>query len=279
MDQINFNGKIIPKKEFNISIDNRSFNYGDGFFETIRLFDDKLPFLSLHIERLLKGLEFAQFKIPKKYNTPFFKKEIYKGVSKNKNLRIKLHIFRSNGGFYTPKNNKPIFVISYTDLKTKEFKLNKVGLDLAYFDQFILPRWDLNGFKSCNSLPYIIAGHYKDAINKDDCILFNDKHNIVEASSSNIFFLKNNILYTPPLKDGCLAGTMRKILCTEAPNCHIKVKEKSIKKAHLKTFDQAFLSNSITGIQWIKSIDNNQFRKNLAIKTLFNHINKMVHAD
>ena len=62
-EYINYNGQILKKKDFFIGVENRGFRYGDGIFETIRMFDGKIPFLEQHIKRLAKGIKFLQLEL------------------------------------------------------------------------------------------------------------------------------------------------------------------------------------------------------------------------
>ncbi|MGZ4059383.1 MAG: aminotransferase class IV, partial [Bacteroidia bacterium] len=70
----------------------------------------------------------------------------------------------------------------------------------------------LSSIKSANSAIYVMAGINKIQQKLDECLLLNDKHHIIEAISSNIFAVKNGVLYTPPVSDGCVDGVMRKKL-------------------------------------------------------------------
>ena len=87
---INFNGKIFPSDKAIFDSQNRSFLYGDALFETIRMSEGKMPFLGNHINRLLKGLYFFKYKVPKKYTTTFFQKEIIKIEKFSINLQFRV---------------------------------------------------------------------------------------------------------------------------------------------------------------------------------------------
>ena len=189
---INFNGKIFPSDKAIFDSQNRSFLYGDALFETIRMSEGKMPFLGNHINRLLKGLYFFKYKVPKKYTTTFFQKEIIKIASKN--TRIRITVFRSKGGLYTPKNNRPQFLISTSPLNSPNFSLNKKGLKIGLFNQLKLPCNPASNLKTCNSLLYTLAGLNRQEQNLDEVILLNENDRISETSSSNIFLIKKNII-------------------------------------------------------------------------------------
>jgi len=255
--EINFNGKIVDAEQPIINFQNRAFQYGDGVFETIRMFDGKIPFLKYHIERMRKGLDLLKFKTPKKYNASFFSKEIKKIAQGN--ARIKIIVFRDDGGLYTPKNNRPKFLIQSSPLKDSEFILNKKGLTIDFFEDQKLSISPLSNIKSCNSIPYILASLFKKEQNLSDCIMFNQKDRIAEGSSSNIFLLKKNKLITPSLSEGCIDGVLRKVIIDTAEEINLKIKEKKVSLNSLKNAEEIWLTNSISGIRWVSEIKN--FRK------------------
>ncbi len=265
---INFNGKIFPSDQPILSSNNRAFLYGDALFETLRMSEGNIRFLDFHIERLLKGLVYFKYKIPKKYTSNFFKKEIKKIAEGN--ARIRLTVFRSDGGLYTPKNNRPQFLITTSPLASPNFQLNKKGLSIGIFKDIKLPCTPISNLKTCNSLPYIQAGLYKKDNRLDDCLLLNEKGRVAEASSSNIFLLKKNKLITPSLSEGCIAGTMRKAIIQIAQQKgEILFQEKTLTLNALNQADEIWLTNAIQGIRWISQINSNQILPSPKIASTF----------
>src|SRR5690606_10046155 len=96
-----------------------------------------------------------------------------------------------------------------------------------------------------------MAGIYQKAHSLDECILTNDKSNITEAISSNIFAVKNGVLYTSPITDGCVDGVMRKKIIEIAQANRIAVYEMSLTQSVLLGADELFLTNAINGIRWV----------------------------
>jgi len=272
--KINLNGEIIGAKKKLFDSSNRAFLYGDALFETIRMFDGKLPFLHQHIKRLRYGLAIFKYKVPKKYNANYFQKEIKKISSGN--ARIRLTVFRSSGGLYTPQDFKPQFLITATPLKKSKFLLNKKGLDIGLFDQMKLSCTEMANLKTTNSLPYILAGIYKKEQNLSDCILLNQKGRIAEASSSNIFLVNKNKIITPSLSEGCISGTLRQSLLDLAKVNKLKIQEIPVTLSALQQADEVWLTNAIQGIRWVKSFDNKYFYTNTKAKTLLQKLNLLI---
>jgi len=269
--KINFDGEIYNSNKKIFDVSNRAFLYGDALFETIRMFDGELPFLEKHISRLLDGLIFFKYKIPKKYNADFFQKEIKK-IAKG-NARIRLTAFRNSGGLYTPKDLSPKFLITTSPLTKSKFHLNRKGLKIGLFDEFQLPCSTYPNLKTTNSLPYIMAGIFKKEQNLSDVILLNEKGRIAEASSSNIFLFKENELITPSLSEGCLAGTLRQSLLDIARNEKLKVREIPVTLSALKQADEVWLTNAIQGIRWVANYNDKYFYSNKIAKSLLQQLN------
>ena len=160
VQQVNYNGKIIAADQALFTAKNRGFKYGDGLFETIRVFEGKIPFLDYHYDRLHKGFSILKFDIPNFYSIDFFRKEIFKLTNGKGNHRIRVSIFRSEGGFYTPSNNHSEFLIENELLQNSSFQLNEKGLRIAIFEAIKITHNIFSPLKTCNSLPYILAGIY-----------------------------------------------------------------------------------------------------------------------
>ncbi len=262
--EINFNGKILNTDQAVISTENRVFNYGDGLFETIRVFDGQVPFLEYHFDRLKKGMLVLKMDVPEYFSVSFFKNEIQKLIGELGNHRVRLTVFRSSGGFYTPKTNHPEFLITCSQLNDSFFKLNSNGLRVGIFNEIKIQQHVLSNLKTCNSLPNILAGIYCQVKGFDDCLMLNTSENVSELTSSNVFIFKNNSLLTPALSEGCVDGTMRKTILEIAKSKELETHETSIKLLDLEQADEIWLTNAIQGIRWIKIIETLRFENKIA---------------
>ena len=120
-----------------------------------------------------------------------------------------------------------------------------------------------------------MAGIHKNEQKLDECILLNDKHHIIETISSNIFAVKNGVLYTPPVSDGCVDGVMRKKIIEIANENKIAVYEISIMQNVLLAADELFLTNTIHGIRWVVAYKQKRYFNNTS-KKLTEELNKLV---
>jgi branched-subunit amino acid aminotransferase/4-amino-4-deoxychorismate lyase len=236
----------------------------------------QVQFFKDHITRLKHGLKKLKMSIPKSIESGKILLEIEYLLNKNKFLkgaRIRLCVFRNNGGNYTPTTNNTSYIVSAYKLPFYDYRLNDKGVSLGLFTELRKQQNYLANIKSSNALIYIMAGIYAQENNLDDCIILNENNNIIETTSSNIFVIKNNIALTPPLSDGCVAGIMRKQIIKLLLAMKVEVnKETQVKPQHLLMADEVFITNSINGIRWIKGFENKRYYNTIS-KQLITELN------
>lgn len=257
-----FNGKLYPVDRSTIDLNNRAFNYGDGLFETIRVVNGKVKLLHAHFERLKMGMEMLSLGPLDMFSASVLQADIEELIKANgifEGGRIKLVVFRKSGGFYTPQTNRFDYVITANAFAHNIYKLNEKGLTLGLYSDVKKPINSLGNIKTLNALLYILAGVYKKAKKFDEVLIQNDEDFWIESSSSNLFWVKDNVLFTPPLHSACLAGVMRDTILSLAPKAKLKVVEKGATKADLIAADELFLTNAIQGIQWVSAFERKRY--------------------
>ena len=258
MSVIFYKGDFIDERIINISFNNRAFNYGDGFFETIKVINSRPFNLNAHLNRINHTAKILNFN---KIDVKNIENRFYKIITLNNITHgiIKLHISRVEGGLYLPSSNNFDILISIKSCTT--FQINK-PINLCFYKDLFKPNNELSNLKSLNSLNYVLAAIYAKKKKFDDAILFNSDSKIIETSNSNIFIVNNKNIYTPPLKDGCLNGTMKNWL-----ENYNEIKEKSLTDYDVINADEVFISNARTGITSVRKIENTIFNNtNLADK-------------
>ena len=251
---LNFNGKIIPQQDLIVGVANRALRYGDGLFESIRMIDGKIRFAQAHFDRLYQGMLALKMNIHASFDFSFFVSEINALAKKNEienDARIRFSVFRSDGGLYTPNSNNFLYLIELQPISEKGYQWNKKGLIVDIYSETRKDFGYLSKYKTINCLPYVLAGIAAQELNVDTCILLNINDDIVEATNSNLFFVKDNMLFTPAIQDGCTDGVMRKVVIQIAQQLGIKVYENKVPLQSLAIADEIFLTNSATGIQWV----------------------------
>lgn len=268
---LNYNGTLIQQDQPVIRSSNRSFRYGDGVFETIRVINGKPQLLEKHFQRLLEGCKILNYELSSdQQQLHHFVAQVKTLIEKNlscNNSRIRFSIFRNDGGFYTPNSNAISFLIEINPLLENEYTLNTKGLLVDIYPDIKKAKSLLSKLKSSNALLYVLASNYALQHKWDDSIIVNDKGNIVEATNSNIFAVKNGVLYTPPIDEGCVDGVMRSHIIKVAFESKIAVYEIPLAMNVLLNADELFLTNAINGIKWIGAYK---------VKRYFNNTSKLL---
>jgi branched-subunit amino acid aminotransferase/4-amino-4-deoxychorismate lyase len=275
---INHNGVISESDKPVLFVNNRGFRYGDALFETIRFSNNKPLFLKEHLQRLVNGMRVLKMEMHALFSESFFEKSIFELVQRNgigTDGRIRLTVYRNDGGFYAPSDNNVSFLMEAYPKEEVGYVLNQKGLTVDLYTEFRKTPNALASIKSANSSIYVMAGIYKNQHQLDECILSNDKGDIIEAISSNIFAVKNGVLYTSPVEDGCVDGVMRKKIIQIAQQNKIAVYEISIMQNVLLGADELFLTNTIKGIQWVVAFKQKRYFNNTS-KKLIEKLNELV---
>ncbi len=268
---ITLNGQVLPADTPQIYHNNRSFCYGDSLFETIHAHGVNLHFFEDHFERLTRGMKALKMESPLLFSQKYLEDEITGLIMRNRMFtgnRIRLTVFRNSGGYYTPSDFQISWLIEVTPLLQQEYLLNEKGLRTGMYESIRKPVNVLSAYKTGNSLIYTMAGIYKMENNLDDCFLINSEGNLVEAISSNIFLVKNRSLLTPPVGEGPVLGIIRRQIIRIAREMKISVYEQAIKPGYLLDAEECFLTNTVTGIQWVVGYKNKRYYNKMAAELL-----------
>jgi branched-chain amino acid aminotransferase len=265
-EKIYFKGEMVDADQLKIPADNRSFRYGDGFFETIRCMEGIPLWLEHHYERIITSA--AQLKI----NLPDFTLEMLNDQIKKlllfnahlEGARVRVSFFRNEGGLYRPSDNRGSYFIESSELDQLAYQLNKNGIKTGFYSIIKKSNNSISRIKSSSALLYIMASLYGKDNGWDDVIIINDEDHICEASSSNIFMVERGNILTPSLDQGPVDGVMRKIILDIALQKGFKVMECAIKPNDLLKADEVFITNVIRGVQWLKGIGSKRYYHDLA---------------
>lgn len=272
-----YNNKFYPENTPVISSGNRSLRYGDGLFETMKIIKGRIINKDFHFERLFNGLKLLQFDLPKNFHTVFLEKKISELVTKNNHLdaaRARLMVFRGNGGIFDPENNKPNYIIESWKL-SDEMDLNQNGLVVDVFPGARKSCDIFSNLKSNNYLPYAMAGLFAKKNKLNDCILLNTSERICDSAVANIFIIKNEKIFTPPLSEGCVAGTMRRWIIEKFEFKDYEIIQKNLSVDDVLNADEFFLTNAIYYLKWVKCFKDKNY-SNRITRELYNQINQTI---
>ncbi|WP_162946606.1 aminotransferase class IV [Chitinophaga barathri] len=243
-----------------LTVDNRSFRYGDGCFETMKVYQGQLLLADLHFERLIASLHLLHFHIPAHFTKDYFAnliKELCRLNSVSDLARVRLTVWRAGTGLYDPVDHTPHFIIQCWELPEHIFELNSTGLLLDIFPDAVKSCDKIANVKSNNCLPYVLAALYAKQHQVNETILLNQHGRVADSTIANIFIVRNNNAYTPPLTEGGVCGVMRKHLLQK--DFPFRITEQPLTVRDLETADEIFLTNAIYGIRWVGRFRNSSY--------------------
>ena len=277
---INFNG-IIQASDLQLTVSNRSFLYGDGIFETLKIVNNKILFFEDHYFRLMASMRIVRMEIPMTFTMEYLEEQILKLVEVlaiKDAARVRFTVFRNEGGFYLPNDNSISFVIQASKLENIRYKISKTQFEVDLYKDFIVARQLLSTLKTANKITHVTASIFAKENQLDSALLINETKNVIEAANGNLFMLMENKLITPPISEGCLNGIMRKQIITLAKQIDsVEVIEAAISPFDLQKADELFITNVIVGIQPITKYRKKEFEVRLA-NQLLEKLNALIEA-
>lgn len=242
------NGRFYSERDANISIFDHGFLYGDGIFETLRTYNGRVFKIDEHLERLFHSAKLVKLQIPLAKKQ--IKQDITSTIKKNKlkEAYIRLTISRGKGGLRYFIDSSPNVVIIAKPFIKYPKNIHEKGVSvITYNAERVLPE-----VKSTSCMPLVLAKSEAEKKGCFDALLVDRSGFITEGTVSNVFFVREDALYTP--KDNILEGITRGIAIKIAKKI-AKIKETRIKKREIYSFDECFLTNTSGEIVPVNKID------------------------
>ena len=277
--EVFLNGQFIPEGDAKVSIFDRGFLYGDGVFETLRVYNGKPFLLDRHLGRLAHSLGGLYIRDP--YNFNQWYKSVGELITRNntKESILRIQVSRGAGkrGYSSSGNYSPTAIISLHDSPPPND--NDIQLDLITATGILADHDPLSTLKTSNKLVNIIALREAECAGAHDAILLNGKGFATETSSSNIFAILGTKLTTPPLNSGCLSGITRGYILELATELGIETTQENLEYDQLKSCEGIFLTNSVRGIQNVGSLDGESIQQsNLTVQLQQTYRQKVLAA-
>lgn len=271
---INFNGNLVAQSNENIE-QNRGFLYADAVFETLKVLDGKILFLEDHYFRLMASMRILRMEIPLEFTLEYLESEIFKTINALNltNARVRLTVFRNGEGRYLPQQRTVGFIIVAESTGTLYVNTAE-KYEVELFKDFHVSKHLLSTLKTTSCLINITASIFAEENGYENCLLINDEKNVIEAINGNIFIIKDNVVSTPPVADGCKNGIIRKkIIEIINKTDNLTFEERSISPFELQKADEIFITNIAVGIQSVT-----QYRKKLFADTIANSLLMKLNA-
>ena len=274
MNFVVFNNQLFDSTKINLTNQNRGFLYGDGFFESIKIFNQSPFNFNNHYNRIELSANFLGLEIPLSKDELLIKLTDLLHSNNLENGSIRITIFRDSDGKYYPNSNESSYIITSLDDKNSSFQKN-ISLSLGIYNDNLKSKSKLSNIKSLNSLLYVLASKYAKINGFDDVLLLNSNNNIIESTNSNLFIKANDVIYTPPLSDGCVDGSMRKLLIPIIEK-KFKIIYKSLQIEDLFGSDEVILSNAISGVKKVTLFKEREYSDESLYNYLLKSINNLI---
>jgi len=261
----------MPELLINQTLDwhDRGLHYGDGLFETLLKVDGQVPHWTSHCQRLMKGCKQLFLPTP---DLNWLEKKLTEVTKGDDTCIVKIIVTRGVGGrgLKLPKpDQSSVFVLSYPFVQPSTKALN-----VSVCETRLPMNPNLSGLKHLNRLDYILATiELSKKIDNDEGILCDSEEIIVEGIINNLFFIKDNQLFTPCLLLSGVNGIMRANIIEHWAKKNKTVNIGRFKLEQLFDADECFFCNSVQGIRSIGSIDGRQFNTGATTRLLMEKFN------
>ncbi len=255
---IYLNNKLVPDSKALISVFDHGFLYGDGIYETLRAYKGVIFMLDEHVERLVNSASMIDLSIPGDRKS--IKKAIYETLHANKLKEAYIRITVSRGagplGLDPDLCPKPTFVIMSREFRKYPAQYYKKGIKIAVvntrrnYKRAVDP-----AIKSLNFLNNILAKIEAKRLGAYEAIMLNYRGFVAEGTISNIFFIKDGVLYTPATDVGILGGITRNLILGVAKDLKMETKEGRFRKKDLYEADEVFISNTTMEVMPVSGVD------------------------
>lgn len=272
---INFNGNIVETPDF--TSQNRAVLYGDAVFETMRYGGGKIYFWEEHYLRLMASMRIIRMEIPMQFTMESLEEEILKCLSAKSlntgSARVRLTVYRNDGGTYLPQDNSVGYFISAQAIENSFYVLNGGDYEVELYKDHYVSADLLSTIKSTNKVINVTGSIFAEENGYQNCLLLNTNKMVIEALNGNLFVVKGNVIKTPPLADGCLRGIIRKQLIDMLGKLDdYEFEEASISPFELQKADELFITNTIVGIQPVTKYRKKSYKSTVA-KDLLGKLN------
>lgn len=254
MEKVFLNDKLVDTDKACISVTDSGFLYGTGLFETMRSHNGVVFALKDHIDRLFFSAGVLSIEIS--YDRQYIIDAVYEVLHANKLTDARLRLTLTGGPIsISEKNRKSTLLITATRLQPYPGEYYKKGVLVVLCPFRQNPNDPACGHKTTSYFSRMIALKMAHLKRSAEALWFTTDNYLAEGCVSNVFLVKDSMLYTPQLRTPVLAGVARKTVCLLAQQNSIKLIEKDLTIDDLLGADEIFLTNVIMQVMPVVSVE------------------------
>jgi len=271
-----------------LSVHDRAIHYGDGLFETILCHNRQLHFWSQHYLRLKQSADKIKLACPDEDLLLDDIRKLLDHAEGKSAFAVKIIITRGTGrrGYQFEKTATVTRVVTLSPIENDYSSILSQTLlsgNLTICEQQASINEGLAGLKHLNRLENVLARNESsitDSGNVIDGLMLNANDYVIEGTMSNVFSVKEKVLYTPKLNQSGVQGVMRDAVINVAKNKNIEVSIADMKIEDIKDMDEVFITNSLIGIKAIDHLADTDYTKRNVTEIIFNALieNKDSHV-
>ncbi len=247
--------QLMEQSKLHIEMEDRGYQFGDGIYEVIRIYDGHFFGMDEHLVRLQRSANEIQMQLP--FSLDMLKERLVELAAANslKDGQVYLQITRgvAERTHHFPDHASGVLV-AYTKEAPRPLNKMQDGISVITTEDI---RWLRCDIKSLNLLGNVLSKQKAKDAGCDEAILIRDGI-VTEGSSSNVFIVKNNELYTHPANNYILNGITRNVLIEISGQSDINVNEKTFTKDELMNADEVIITSTTMEVSPVVIIDGKQ---------------------
>jgi 4-amino-4-deoxychorismate lyase len=262
-------------REHSLSVADRGLQYGDGLFETLAVQQGQPVYLHEHLRRLKQGCERLLIPCPE---LDLLSTEARQLAQHSVRAVLKIIVTRGSGGrgYRQPDSVTPTRILSLHPFPDYPLYFKQQGVALRFCQTRLGLNPCLAGIKHLNRLEQVMARSEWQNAAVQEGLMLDSAGRVIEGTMSNLFFVKDRVLYTPPLTHCGVAGIIREKIIQLAVDKHFPFKQQHIKQKALLAVDELFVTNSIIGIWPVRALQQKTFPVGEMTQTLMANLEQPV---
>ncbi len=253
MEKVFLNDRIVDACEAHISVTDSGLLYGMGLFETMRCDNGKVFAIEDHLERLFNSIKVLA--LHNSYDRDHIKDAIGKVIEASGLSDARVRLTLTNGTPLAAGKTEPTLLITATKLVPYPDQYYEKGTKVILSDFRQNGDDPMTGHKTTNFFARMLALNIAHQKKVAEALWFTTDNYLAEGCVSNVFLVKDSVLYTPSLDTPVLPGVMRKAVCRIAKEKSIKLVEKKLIISDLLGADEVFLSNVIMKVLPVVAVE------------------------
>lgn len=251
-----WNNQIVDREDVRIDIEDRGYQYGDGLYEVIRVYNGQLFMVEEHLDRLWRGAEKIRMTLP--FSRAELLENLKQLVTIEKIPEGKLY-FQVTRGIDAPRNHalpdpEKVHAVLTGNIRPYTLPVDEMTMGIAVAKVPDM-RWLHCDIKSLSLLGNLLSLDEAKRQGFDDAVLIRDGY-VTETSAANFWLVKDGTLYTHPDGNLVLPGITKLKILSLAKDLGITVKEEAVAEELLVTADECFTSSSLKEITPVVKVDN-----------------------